>query len=147
MPSEYMTARPAMETRSPRCTAPQLSAAVRTLAREQFGFAEPRGPIRNQSAVGRARDRVLVDTLGGREKARDEIAILAGRGDDYGEAVERGDGLAMSGFSASTSSSLPNTHKIIAGREHFLAARRLTRRSNPEGASQGCGGRAGKSRA
>jgi len=71
-------------------TAPQFSAAARTLAREEFGFAEARGPIGDQCAMRRAGDRVLIDAFSRREETRDEVAILAGRGDDYGKAVERG---------------------------------------------------------
>src|SRR6185312_9844541 len=70
--------------------APQLSAALRALPREQSGFAKPLRPVRNQRAVGRARYGVFIHALRRRKKSRHEIAVLAGSRHDHGEALERG---------------------------------------------------------
>src|ERR1035437_2120270 len=55
--------------------APDLASARRNLAREQLRFAQPRRPIRNQSAVSRTSDRIFRDSLRGREEPRHKIAV------------------------------------------------------------------------
>src|ERR1035437_7174921 len=69
--------------------APDLASARRNLAREQLRFAQPRRPIRNQSAVSRTSDRIFRDSLRGREEPRHKIAVSARRGDDRRERIDR----------------------------------------------------------
>ena len=90
-PSRNLTALPAMRTRSPKSRQRSSPPPRREIWRacEAFGLAQAFGPIRNQSAVRRAGDRIFVNALGRREKSRDEIAVVARRGHDHSETIHR----------------------------------------------------------
>ena len=69
--------------------APQFSAAPRTLACEETGFAEPLGPVGNQRAVGRTGHRAFVHTPLTAQNRRYEVAALPGAVTITGKAIQR----------------------------------------------------------
>src|SRR6185437_15752271 len=73
----------------------QRAAAARDLPRREPLLAEPLRPVRRQHAMRRARHRILVDPMGRREEARDEIDTTLSRraGDEVAMALaaERGE--------------------------------------------------------
>ena len=68
--------------------AEKFAPALGKLTGEELLPAQPGTPVRDQRAVRGTGDRILRDARSGREKARDEIAVGAGRSADDAEAVE-----------------------------------------------------------
>ena len=71
----------------------EVSAAGGDLAGGHLSLPEAVGPVGRERAVGGAGDGIFVDALGGGEEAGDEVAMVAGSGDDDGEVGQGGDGL------------------------------------------------------
>ena len=89
-PRKTVTACPASFTRSPMTSTFTDPAAGGDLPADQRRLPEPAGPERAKHAMGRARDRVLVNADAGHEHAADEVAAAAvGLGGDDGTAVRR----------------------------------------------------------
>lgn len=71
----------------------QISAARGDLARGHVRFSEAFGLVGRKRAMGGAGDGIFVNALRRGEEAGDEIAMVAGCGDDDGEVRQGGDGL------------------------------------------------------